>query len=349
MQWYFFGAVSLVVGILGFFIFRPFFSTLAIAALLAILFHPLYAALLKIRPGRDRLAAAITVMTAVVCLTLPLSFLLTRIVKESRNIYLQVKDADIGAAEGLIWSLEDRIRAVFPNFSFNIPEQAATAANWVVSHIGGFVFGTIETIFLALLGIFLFYYFLRNGEKIKDDIIILSPLPDIYDKQIITAARKTVDSVLRGSLLIALVQGTLAGIGLWIFGVPNPVIWGSVAAASALLPGIGTGLVLIPAIIYLAFINGIGMAIGLGIWGATIVGLVDNFLAPVLYGKHIHIHPVFVLLSILGGLGFFGIMGFIFGPMILSLIVVLRDIYRLAILGQEDSTQTRIRAKTSGT
>jgi len=330
IQWYFFGIIGLVIGILSFFIFRPFIPSIIISIFLALLFYPLYQKLLHFWPKKERLSAIVIVSVVLLGVITPLSFLGIQLVKESQSIYVQLKDTQINTAEFYLNNVEKKIQTILPDFSFDVPSYIETILDWTSSKIGGFVFGTIEGIFLALLVVFLFYYFLRNGGKIKDVIINLSPLPDDYDKQIASAVQKTVNSVLRGSLLIAFIQGILVGIGLWIFGVPNPVIWGSIAAVSALVPGLGTGLVLIPAIIYLFINDHIGMTIGLTIWGVVVVGLVDNILVPLFYGKNIHIHPVFVLLSVIGGLSYFGFLGFIFGPVILSLLIVLINIYKLS-------------------
>ena len=110
--------------------------------------------------------------------------------------------------------------------------------------------------------------------------------------------------------------------------MPNPVLWGLVAALAALIPGIGTALILIPAIGYLFFTGSTGAAIGLLIWGVVAVGLIDNFLGPMLVNRGVKIHPFLILLSIFGGLSFFGPVGFVLGPLIIALVFALLEIYR---------------------
>ena len=116
-------------------------------------------------------------------------------------------------------------------------------------------------------------------------------------------------------------------VGFWIFGVPNAILWGSFAAIAALIPGIGTALVLTPAILFLFARGEIFSAIGLLAWGVGVVGLIDNFLGPRLMGRGIELHPLIILLSVLGGIGFFGPIGFLLGPLIVSLFFALLDIY----------------------
>jgi len=171
---------------------------------------------------------------------------------------------------------------------------------------------------------------LRDGAQFKRTLIELSPLPDIYDEQIILRLERTVNAVVRGTFMISLIQAVLVGIGFWIFNVPNPVLWATVASVAAFLPAIGMGLVIIPAIIYLILIGSIPAAIGLAVWGSIIVGLVDNMLLPHLMSKGFTVHQVFILFSILGGVVFFGPVGVLLGPLVIALLFALIEIYKLA-------------------
>ena len=181
------------------------------------------------------------------------------------------------------------------------------------------------------MGVFIFlvalYYLFKDGHKLKKAVVALSPLRDIYDETIFSKLALAINSVIRGSLTVALVQGILTAVGFAIFGVPNATLWGSVAAIAALIPGIGTALVLLPAIFYLFFNGETFFAVGLFLWGMTAVGLIDNFLGPKLVERGIRLHPFLILLSILGGISFFGPLGFLLGPLALSLFFVLLEIY----------------------
>jgi len=136
-----------------------------------------------------------------------------------------------------------------------------------------------------------------------------------------------VNSVVKGSLIVGVVQGVLTGVGFALFGVPNPALWATIAAIASLIPTIGTGLVLIPGISYLFLVGASSNAIGLIIWGVFAVGLVDNFLGPKLIERGVKIHPFLILLSVLGGIGLFGPIGFLAGPLILSWLFALLDMY----------------------
>jgi predicted PurR-regulated permease PerM len=171
------------------------------------------------------------------------------------------------------------------------------------------------------------FYFLRDGKKFIATIIDLSPLHDEFDKKIFSRIILAVNSVVRGSLIIGLIQGLLTGVGFYIFSAPSPVLWGTVAAVASLVPSIGTSLILVPAILFLFFTGQTINALGLIIWGGVAVGLIDNFLGPILIKRDIHIHPLLILLSALGGVAFFGPIGFLAGPVSLALLFALFDIY----------------------
>lgn len=191
-----------------------------------------------------------------------------------------------------------------------------------------------------IVGIFIFlislYFLFKDGHKLKKAVIALSPLQDIHDEAIFNKISLAINSVIKGNLAVALIQGTLTAIGFAIFGIPNATLWGSVATITALIPGIGTTLVLFPAILYLLLTEKMLFAIGLLLWGVLVVGLADNVLRPKLVEQGIRLHPFLILLSIFGGLSFFGPLGFLLGPLVLSLLFALLEIY-FAISEEHDS------------
>jgi predicted PurR-regulated permease PerM len=130
-------------------------------------------------------------------------------------------------------------------------------------------------------------------------------------------------------LLIALTQGFVSGIGFAIFGVPSATLWGSMAAVGSLVPGVGTAIVIAPMVMYLLVTGSTVAAIGLAIWGIIAVGMVDNFLGPILVGRGVRIHALFILFAVIGGVQYFGPLGFILGPLVLSLLYALLDIHRV--------------------
>lgn len=322
--------------LLAFLIFSPFLAPLALAAVFAVVLQPLYNAILLKFGNRAALAALAVVLIAIVCILVPLAFIGTQIFGEAGQLYGSLVEA--GSQKNLaattIRDLGQRFANVYPgsetffnNLSADLDVYAKRALEWLLSHLGA-ALSSISTLVLDLFIFFVaLYYLLRDGQRLKRELITLSPLEDVDDEMVFGNLESAVNSVVKGSLTIALIQGALTAIGFTIFGVPSSVLWGTVAAIAALIPAVGTSLVIIPAIIYLFVIGHTIPAIGLLIWGALAVGLIDNLLGPKLMGNGMRLHPLLVLLSVLGGIAFFGPIGIFLGPLTLSLLFAFIKIY----------------------
>lgn len=332
---YFLIALIAISSAVAFFIFRPFLIVLILAVVFAVVLQPLYRRMLNHMSGSPGLAAGATILISVVCILVPLAFITVQIASEAENLYTSLSD---GSGEAYLNATFKRANDVMTQYipslamsgadlSTSLDQYIRAGLEWIIQNLGG-AFGGIARVFL---GFFIFlialYYFLRDGANLKKTIIALSPIKDTDDSIVLARLELAVHSVIRGSLMIALIQGTLTGIGFAFFGIPNSVLWGMIAAFSALIPGIGTSLVLIPGTIYLFITGATTPAIGLLIWSVVAVGLIDNFLGPKLVGRGMRLHPLIVLLSVFGGLAFFGPVGVFLGPLCTSLLFALLSIY----------------------
>ncbi|MDO8504890.1 MAG: AI-2E family transporter [Candidatus Liptonbacteria bacterium] len=330
-QLYFLLAILAGTFVLAFFIFRPFLYAFILAAVFAVVFQPIYQKILNLIHGRQGLAALLTILIVVIFIFVPVAFLGIQIFKEAEQLYFSLmggggKDAVFSTLNSLIDNLKNYFPSA-PEFSAAIDTYLKQLLGWLIDNLGAIFSGLAKLALSSFLFLVSLYYLLKDGEKFKKAVIALSPLSDENDEIISQKLEVAIGSVMKGSLLIAVVQGVVTSAGFVIFGIPNAIFWGSVAAIAALIPGIGTALVVVPAILFL-FINGeISAGIGFTIWGVGVVGLVDNFLAPKLLGRGMHVHPLIILLSVLGGIGFFGPIGFLLGPLTISLLFVLLDIY----------------------
>jgi predicted PurR-regulated permease PerM len=333
LQHSFFVILLVLVTAVMLFIFKPFLSPLILAISFAVVFQPLYKRILKRFKGRKSIASLVTLLVIILVVLVPLAFLGTLLFSEARDLYIATTEGggSVGALTTMINNLEGSLREFIPELSIDISQYAQTGLEWIVGNLGS-LFSRFLTVavdlFIMLVALF---YLFRDGDKLKNSYVSLSPLVNEYDEQIFKKLAIAINSVIKGSLVIALVQGVLAGLGMLIFGVANPIIWGALATISGLIPGIGTALVLIPAVGYLLFVGNMAGAIGLTIWGIVIVGLVDNFLAPNLINRGIKIHPMLILISVLGGILLFGPIGFLLGPLVLALFFALLDIYPLIL------------------
>jgi predicted PurR-regulated permease PerM len=187
---------------------------------------------------------------------------------------------------------------------------------------------TISAFFSFILMLLIIFYLLKDGERWKQSLMTLSPLGQENDARIMDRLALAVNGVVKGSLLIAIVQGILLGFGFWIFNVPNGALWGVVAAVLSFIPTFGTALVSGPAIIFLFLKGDTTSAVGLLVWAVVIVGLVDNFLGPLVVGRKINIPSILILFSVLGGIALVGPVGILVGPLTLSLLYTLIAMYR---------------------
>lgn len=317
-------------------IFSPFLAPLALAAVFAVVLQPLHNWMMRKLGGRKGLAALATVLVTVVCILLPLVFIGAQIFGEAGQLYGSLVEAGSqgNVVATAIHDFGQRFAGNYPgsetffdNLSADLDVYAKRGLEWLLAHLGA----ALSSISAMILDLFIFfvalYYLLRDGARLKKELVSLSPLEDADDEMVFGRLEAAVNSVVKGNLTIALIQGVLTSIGFGIFGVPSPVLWGTVAAIAALIPAVGTSLVILPAIGYL-FLSGHTLpAVGLLVWGSLAVGLIDNLLGPKLVGKSIRLHPLLVLLSVLGGIALFGPIGIFLGPLTLSLLFAFITIY----------------------
>ncbi|PIQ91528.1 MAG: hypothetical protein COV70_03265 [Parcubacteria group bacterium CG11_big_fil_rev_8_21_14_0_20_39_22] len=338
VQAWFFAIALFCVATLSFFVLFPYLSSLFLSLVFAVVFAPLYGKILTNFGGRKNLASLATVFIIIIIILLPLSFLGYLLFQDAQDFYIQATENGKISSHviiGGIAKIETEITRIFPSVSLDLGSYAREASGYVVRNLGQIFAGIFSVAFQLVLMILGLFFFLRDGKQFKEKFVALSPLSDKYDDTIIHKLKLSVTSVVRGALLIALIQGILSGIGFAIFGVPNSVLWGTLAGIAALVPAIGTALVSIPAIVFLGFTSGWGYALGLIIWSIIAVGMVDNLFGPYLMRHGIELHPFLILLSVLGGIAFFGPIGILAGPITISLLFALFDIYPLVAKGEE--------------
>jgi len=335
IQSIFFFALLIGVLVLAFFIFLPYFTTLSVAATFAVVTYPLHKRITRLLRNRESIAALLTVCITALIVLAPLTFIGTQVVRESQNLYQRIVENQESLTESFTGFIEAAIERFAPQVSLDLNRYVGQGLSWIVGKIGPLFAGTAQTFLHLFLGIIAYFYFLKDGRRFLGTLVTLSPLSDGDDVKILSRLEMAINSIMRGTLTIALIQGVLTGVGLTIFGVPSPTLWGSLAAVGALIPGVGTAIIVTPAVLFLFITGKTVAAIGLLIWGIVAVGLIDNFLGPVLVGRGVRIHPFFILFAVIGGIGLFGPLGFLLGPLVLSLLYALLDIYRLLMIDKQ--------------
>jgi len=249
------------------------------------------------------------------------------LLNQSQNVYTFFSNS--ANTSSFIDSINLSINKILPTgISFDLYEKITNVFSLITNNLANVFSSTLSTLFAFFLTFLSIFYFLKDSAHWKRVIKIISPLSDVDDEKIISRLSLAVNGILKGYLFIALIQGILASIGFTFFRVPNPALWGLVAMVTALVPTIGSGLVTIPAIIFLFATGNIIGAIGLAVWGIAIVGTIDNILNPIIVGNKINLPPILILFSALGGISLLGPVGILIGPLTISLLYTLITIYR---------------------
>ncbi len=322
------------VSVVAFFVFRPFLTTIILAAVFAVLLYPLYRRL-RIAVRNSAGASIVTVLLGTVLVLIPLILIGSLVVSEAQQTYVSITSCgSVPTIEHMIVSIAQWFEPNFPgitgyahSISTQLNAYAAQALWWLLERVGVAFTGLPVMLLRFLIFFMTLYYLLKEGSAIERFLIKQSPFKSEEAETIVERLKRTLNSIVKGSFIIACVQGTLAGVGYALFGVPNPALWGVLTAISALIPGVGTSIILVPVFLYLLIFGTLGEAIGLGLWGTLLVGLIDNFLAPHLMGRGAELHPLLILLSMLGGIALFGPVGIFIGPLTVSLLFILYSIY----------------------
>lgn len=318
----------LVVLILVLFIVKPFLTVLAFGTIMAILFWPVYNKLQKLIKS-NTIASLLTVLLMLFILVTPIWFFGNVIFNEASNVYVQYTTGDLALQGSRVY---EKLTPEMQTTVKTVIDQVSQTAQSFSDNALKTASGLLSNVFNFFLFFFLFFFFvfflLRDGEHIKDIIMDISPIAKEQEYLLFKKVGAAVNGVVKGAFLTALIQGLVAMIGFKIFGVPQPIVWGLFTVVSALIPSVGTALSVIPAVIYLFITGHVVAAIGMAIWGALAIGTIDNLVGPKLIGSKTKLHPMLVLVSILGGIQFFGYVGFLLGPIVMAIFIALVEMYR---------------------
>mgnify|MGYP000875690607 FL=1 len=324
---------------LTYMILNPFLHTIILAVVLASIFQPLQQWLVRLYKGRKNLAAFTVVLVIIFLLVLPSTIFISSLAAQGVQSVARVHDWLVaGNLEKLMNDprVNSYILWLGQHFKFIQPEKLDIPGNlmqasknigqFLLSYGAGFVGSVASLVFNFFVMIFISFYMVRDGDGMVAQIKYLSPLREEQEDRILDKIRVVVKSVLLGTLLTAIVQGVAGGIGLALVGVP-PLFWGTVMGSASLIPIVGTGVVWIPTVIYLLLAGSVKSAIFLTLWCILVVGSIDNFARPYFMKGEGALSPFYVFLAIIGGVNYFGLIGILYGPLILSFAMVVLFIY----------------------
>src|SRR5919206_3245638 len=325
---------------------QPFIEVLLWAVVLVIVFMPVHRRV-RARVGSPGWSAMLSCLLVVVVILVPLTLGTLAIVREMTHIAqaLQPKPSDAGAAQtGLAGLLDPNSPYVGRALnwagqyvdleSFNsqqfIADRLKSLGGAIAGQTLGFVGGAVGFVVEIFFVIFTMYYLFRDGERMREAVYNVLPLDDRRAHEIIERTREVISASVYGVVVIASIQGVLGGLAFWALGLPSALLWGVVMIFLSMIPMAGAFVVWVPAAIFLALTGHWGKAIILTVWGALVIGSVDNFLRPKLVGEKTRLHELIIFFSVLGGLQVFGVIGLVLGPVIVAITIALLDVLRQA-------------------
>lgn len=336
----FFFAVFLFLLFQFYRMFQGFLAPLAWAALLAFIFYPLQTRLTRLARGRDGWVAFALTTAVILVVMVPTVLLVILVANESVAVYqrtaefvagqdLQVwLDRLRGSALGGLW---DRLAGLLAVWKLDLRNTATGAANAASGFLMGQVTFILKNVAVFVVDFFLttfaLFFFFRDGRRMVAAVAGLLPMEGAHKEIILDRLHETLSAVVQGTLMTAVAQGVVAGIGYGVIGVPFAVFLGCATAFASLLP-FGAPLVWGSVAVYLAMTASVARTVALVLWGMLAIGSIDNFVRPLVIGGRTNIPTVVLFFAILGGLKTYGFLGIFLAPVVVGMLVAFVRIYR---------------------
>lgn len=328
-QTYFFISLLVASVLLTLAMFGTYLRLLAFGGVLAVVCRPFYDWLVR-RLRSAEAAAFLTVIAMGLVVVVPLGIF-------AASLYLEASSILSGVGNQLTNGLSQDILARFvpAQFAGQVADMlndsqvvVKAVAGYLTTSLPGFFSNLMEAALGFFIILFSAYYLLKDGAAIKQMAVTLSPLANDDDEAVINKVLATIGAVVNGVLVMAFIKAVLAAISFALVGVPQPLFWGAMTGLASILPVVGTALITAPAVGYLLLTGHIIEAAILAVIAIVLIGAIDNFLQPKLVGDRARIHPLLILLSVFGGLSFYGFSGFVLGPLTLAVTLALLEIYK---------------------
>lgn len=318
--------ILIVLLVLSFFLIRPIFLALLLALILAFLLHPFYRKI-KRKIKSENFSALIVALILAILIILPIWFLTPILLTQSFEFYQGAQQIDF------VTPLKKVFPDVFASESFSrevgsaISSFVSRSTNAMVNLIAELIRDFPILFLQALVMFFTFFVALKDQKKFLDYIRSVLPFSKEVEDKLFESSKGITYSVIYGQAVLGVLQGIVVGIGLFIFNVPNALFLTLLASLAGIFPVIGTTIIWVPTVIYLFATGSIVPAIGIALFG-MLASTIDGFVKPVFISKRVDMHPALVLVSMVGGLLLFGLIGVIIGPLIFAYLFIILEIYR---------------------
>ncbi len=323
-------------------LFWAYISAIILALLIASAFYPLYARVKKLLKGEERGASMLMTIFIFLVLVIPVGGFVGTLSNEAFDFYRRSREAVSllkiqQILEGdSIWA--QRIRKVGDLTGIEVnPETLEELATALGKNVGLFLSKQLRSMASNLLNflihfflmMLIVYYIFRDGERLKNYISELLPFPMEQQELVVSKFREMARAVIVGNGLNGIIQGIIGGFGFFFFGLGSPFLWGTLIGFMAFLPFIGASIVYVPAFIILILQGQTGTAIGFLVYNGAYSLIMEYLFKPRMIGKGMRMNSLLVFIGILGGIKLFGILGIIYGPLIMTIFITLAELYRL--------------------
>lgn len=332
----FFAALA-AVSITFIYLLRPFLYPILWAAIIAGMFYPLYKKI-NSKIKHANLSSLSTILIILIIIVIPVVIITSLLFKEFFDFYTYLatnQDSILNTGKNLISQIQnnpitDKLKIDPQAITDRLTEITTVVTNVIFVTARNITQNSVTFLVLFLLMFFLMLYtlffFLKDGEKILRRLAHLSPLGEKYEEMMYAKFTSTARAVLKGTMVIGIMQGSLTGITFYLVGIQGALVWGIITTFFSIIPGFGSYIVWLPAVLIMFATGNIWQ--GLVIIGAGLfISTIDNVVRPALVGKDAQMHPLLILFSTLGGLLMFGISGFIVGPITAALFLSLWEMY----------------------
>lgn len=333
---YFFFFLLITVGVVVFFIFQPFLTAIVAAAILSILFKPTYRFFTRVLGGSEIAGSFAACLVVALMIVTPIILTLSLAIAEANNLYHTIGEErtldELVSSSARYISEQPIARYAFPEGTFNssrVADDIKRLSENALSILQAAYQSVTHFVFWVFVMFFTLFYLFIDGEQAFKYLLRLSPLKNEHEKLLAAKFVSISRATLRGTLVVGTIQGLLGGLAFWIVGVPSPAIWGLMMVLLSMIPMVGSALVWLPAALILLLIGSVWQGVFLLAFGFGVISIVDNILRPRLVGKDTQMHPLMIFFAILGGIAFFGLPGFVIGPILVSLFLALSEIYAI--------------------
>ncbi|MFA5134561.1 MAG: AI-2E family transporter [Patescibacteria group bacterium] len=332
----FFYLLLAIVAYLSFLVLKPYFSAIVLAFLAVLFFKPVYSYFVRCFKGRTKIASSVSVVIIVFAVLIPIVLIGGLTANQILQFRSDIGSSDMKINYGTIADYGNRAVSIIPGIDYQLSgdgirgfvERGAKAiGTFFLERLPDIGSGAFNAVTWIIIFIILTYSLFPLHGKLLEFVARVSPLEDRIDTVYVTRVIEMSKSMVRGTFLIAVVQGIVAGLLLAITGVPYVLFWTLLMIFLSVIPMVGYGFVMIPIAIVTLLTGGIWQGIVLILGSVLIVGNIDNFLRPRLVSKKAELHPALIILGVIGGLQVFGVLGFIYGPVIMILLVTTFEMY----------------------